>query len=54
VHVRVKVVGGGRHVKVDDVRDARDVDAARRDVRGDHHRRVTALERRECVLALAL
>jgi hypothetical protein len=52
VDVRVEVVGGGGHVEVDDVADARDVDAARRNVRGDHYWGRTALERREGSLAL--
>ena len=51
------VVGRERHVEVDDVRDALDVDAARRDVGGDQDRVLAAperLERRDAILLAAV
>src|SRR3954470_7400257 len=51
VHVDV---GRGRHVEVDDVRDRRDVEAARGDVRGHEDRRPAALEVDHHAVARAL
>jgi hypothetical protein len=51
VHVVVDVA---RQVKVDDVRDVRDVQPSRGDVRRDEDGRLAAAERLERVLALLL
>ena len=48
------VVDFHRQIKVDDVRDAIDVDAASGQVRRNQHGRSTALEAVECSLALRL
>ena len=51
--VDVSVSGIG-HVEVDDVRDALHIQAARRDIRGNHNGKVSALETAERLLALSL
>jgi hypothetical protein len=48
------VVGRGRHVEVDDVRQRLHVDAARRDVGRDQHRELVVLEAGESRRALRL
>ena len=47
-------IGGIRHVKVDDVRDALNIKPTRRDIGGDHDAEMSALETAERHLALSL
>ena len=48
------IIGSGRHVVVDDMRDAFHVQAAGGDVGGDHNLVMAALETGQCRLALSL